>query len=292
MKENKVSVVIPVYNSAKFLSESIESVLSQTYQNIEIIAIDDGSTDQSVEILEQYSDKIKFLTQPNQGLSVALNNALTQIHGKWFKWFSPDDILLPDSIEILVKTSKMLPENTIVYSNWKIIDETGKTVHDFLESNYNDLSSFDYNIRLLDGQQINVNTALIPSYVLVKEKIKILKDPVAIDYDFFLRCALFNNFNFHLIQKPLIKYRIHSEQLSHKHILETLSYISEIKNEILLQIDNPLRSKYILKLEQYKKEKTIKKKTMEFGLKLLSSTPDWVSDKILIFYLNKIRQNR
>ena len=80
MKENKVSVVIPVYNSAKFLSESIESVLSQTYQNIEIIAIDDGSTDQSVEILEQYSDKIKFLTQPNQGLSFALNNALTQIH--------------------------------------------------------------------------------------------------------------------------------------------------------------------------------------------------------------------
>ena len=61
---------------------------------------------------------------------------------------------------------------------------------------------------------------------------------------------------------------------------------------MLLQIDNPLRSKYISKLEQYENEKTIKKKTMEFGLKLLSSTPNWVSDKILIFYLNKIRQNR
>ena len=292
MKENTVSVVVPVYNSAKFLSESIESILSQTYQNIEIIAIDDGSTDQSVEILQQYSDKIKFLTQPNQGLSVALNNALTQIHGKWFKWFSPDDILLPDSIEVSVKTSKMLPKNTIVYSNWEIIDEKGKIIHNFLESNYNDLSSFDYNIRLLDGQQINVNTALIPSYILQKQKIQILKDPVAIDYDFFLRCALFNNFNFHLIQKPLVKYRIHSEQLSHKYILETLNYISEIKNEMLLQIDNPLRSKYISKLEQYENEKTIKKKTMEFGLKLLSSTPNWVSDKILIFYLNKIRQNR
>ena len=292
MKENTVSVVVPVYNSAKFLSESIESILSQTYQNIEIIAIDDGSTDQSVEILQQYSDKIKFLTQPNQGLSVALNNALNQIHGKWFKWFSPDDILLPNSIEVSVKTSKMLPENTIVYSNWEIIDEKGKIIHNFLESNYNDLSSFDYNIRLLDGQQINVNTALIPSYILQKQKIQILKDPVAIDYDFFLRCALFNNFNFHLIQKPLVKYRIHSEQLSHKHILETLNYISEIKNEMLLEIDNSLRLKYLSKLEQYKNEKTIKKKTMEFGLKLLSSTPNWVSDKILIFYLNKMRQNR
>ena len=287
-----VSVIIPVYNSAQFLKESLESVINQTYPNTEIICINDGSTDNSLEILQSFSDKIHIISQNNKGLDSALNVGIKEMQGKWFKWFSPDDILLPDSIEVLVKTSKILPENTIVYSNWEIINEKGKTIHNFLESDYNDLSSFDYNIRLLDGQQINVNTALIPSYILAKEKIQILKDPVAIDYDFFLRCALFNNFNFYLIQKPLIKYRIHSEQLSHKHILETLNYISEIKNEILLQIDNPLRSKYLSKLEQYKKEKTIKKKTMEFGLKLLSSTPNWVSDKILIFYLNKMRQNR
>jgi len=292
LNENKVSVIIPVYNSEKFLSESIESVLNQTYENIEIIAIDDGSTDQSKEILEQYSDKIKILTQSNQGLSVALNNALTQIHGKWFKWFSPDDILLPDSIEILVETSKTLPKNTIIYSNWEIIDETGKIIHDFLESNYNDLSPFDYNIRFLDGQQINVNTTLIPSYILEKEKIRVLKDPVAIDYDFFLRCAIFHNFNFYLISKSLIKYRIHSEQLSHKNVIKTLDYISEIKNEIMEQLDNSLQSKYLSGLKKYQKAKPVKRKTMEFGLKLLSSTPSWVSDKILIFYLNKIRQNR
>jgi len=66
-----VSVVIPVYNSEKFLSESIESVLNQTYKNLEIIAVDDGSTDSSPEILKKYSKKITVLTQPNHGLSSA-----------------------------------------------------------------------------------------------------------------------------------------------------------------------------------------------------------------------------
>jgi len=64
---DKVSVIIPVYNSEKFLRDSLESVLQQTYSDIEIICIDDGSTDESPEILKQYSDKITILTQKKPG---------------------------------------------------------------------------------------------------------------------------------------------------------------------------------------------------------------------------------
>jgi len=71
-KDDLVSVVIPVYNSEKFLKQAIESVLNQTYKNIEIITIDDGSTDNSLEILKQYSDRIIIISQPNQGLTAAL----------------------------------------------------------------------------------------------------------------------------------------------------------------------------------------------------------------------------
>ena len=119
-----------------------------------------------------------------------------------------------------------------------------------------------------------------------------LTDHVTIDYDFFLRSALLHDIKFYLISKPLIKYRIHSNQLSHKNILKTMDYISKIKNEILIQLDDSMRIKYIDELEKYQKTKPIKQKTLKFGMKILSSMPSWISDRILIFYVNRIRQNR
>jgi len=100
------------------------------------------------------------------------------------------------------------------------------------------------------------------------------------------------NVKFHLISKPLVKYRIHSNQLSHKNISKTLDYISEIKNQIMIKLDPSLQTRYTHELEQYQKKKPTTKKTMEFGMKLLSSSPSWASDRILTFYLNKIRRGR
>jgi glycosyltransferase involved in cell wall biosynthesis len=286
-----VSVIIPVYNSTQFLKESLESVINQTYPNIEIICVNDGSTDNSLEILEFYSDKTTIISQTNHGLASALNVGIKQMKGKWFKWFSPDDVMYPCAIETLVDMARK-NSDTIVYSDWELIDGTGNKLREFHESDYNELSNFEYNIRLLDGQQINVNTALIPSSLFEKCSIQELDYPVAIDYDFFLRAALLYDMKFHLIQKPLIMYRIHSKQLSHKNITKTMDYISEIKNKILKQIDMPSREKYTNTLQQYQKTKPVKQRTMEFGMKLLSATPSWASDRILTFYLNTIRQGR
>ena len=88
--------------------------------------------------------------------------------GIWFKWFSPDDVMYSNTIETLIDEVKNHPENTIIYSNWNIIDEAGNTLREFHESNYNELSEFDFNVRLLDGQQINVNTTLIPATLFKK----------------------------------------------------------------------------------------------------------------------------
>jgi len=292
MTSELVSVVIPVYNSEKYLEECLNSVLEQTYENIEIIVIDDGSIDSSPDILKRYSDKVHVFSQKNNGLASALNLGINKMKGHWFKWLSPDDVMYPYTIQTLVDEAKNNPTNTILYSNWEIIDEDGKKLREFQESNYNELSNFEYNIRLLDGQLINVNTTLIPSSLFEKHFIKSLNDPVAIDYDFFLCSALLHDTKFHLISKPLIKYRIHPTQLSHKNILKTMDYISTIKNEILMQLNNSMKIKYAHELEKYQKTKPTKQKTMELGMKILSSTPSWVSDRILIFYLNKIRQNR
>ncbi len=290
----KVSVVIPVYNSEKFLKQSIESVINQTYDNKEIITVDDGSTDSSEEILKQYSGKIKVISQENKGLASALNTGIKVITGKWFKWFSPDDILYPHALEILVTELKNLPENTIIYSNWDLIDENGKKLRSFSETNYNNLKNFDFNVRLLDDQQINVNTTLVPSSLLKKGcNIKDSEEPVTIDYDFFLKAGILFNTRFYLIQKPLVGYRISSKQLSHKDIHKSLAFRNNVKNKLLSNLEPKQRGLYKTALKKYSKSKPISKKTMNMGLKIVTSTlPERVTDHLLLFYLNKIRSSR
>jgi len=292
--EDLVSVVIPVYNAEKFLKESIESVLNQTYKNLEIIAVDDGSTDDSLKILKRHSEEITIISQQNQGLGKSLITGLEKTQGKWIKWFSPDDKLLPNAIRILVEEARKLPENTIVYSNWDLIDENEEKLRSFSESNYNALSKFEFNVRLLDGQQINVNTTLIPKSLFEKGCIiRELDEYVVIDYDFFLRAALLFDTKFHLVTDSLVKYRIHTKQLSHQNISKSLSYLDTIRNETLSKLDQSTKEKYIHSLNEYQKRKPIIKKTLELGLKLASKTfPEEITEKLVVFYLNKIRRGR
>ena len=106
---------------------------------------------------------------------------------------------------------------------------------------------------------------------------------------------IFAEFNakFHLIEKPLLQYRIHSEQLSHKKISQTLSFLTEVQSQILSLVDDSTKEKYQNALLEYEKKKPLQRKTMELGLKIAKGTfPDWVTDWLLVFYLNKIRSSR
>jgi hypothetical protein len=293
MSNDLVSVVIPIYNSEKFLKESLESVINQTYKNIEIICIDDGSTDNSLEILNQFTNKIIIISQKNNGLASALNIGIDNMHGKWFKWFSPDDLMYPDAIESLVNAAKQLHENTIVYSNWTIIDESRKKIREFYESDYNDLNNFEYGVRLLDSQQINVNTSLIPKTLIdTLDGFRNVSNPVVIDYDFFLRASIIYNVKFFLVNLPLIKYRVHKKQLSHKNIIKSLVSLEDVKKNILENTSSINLKKYISELNIYRKNKPVIQKFLVLNLKLASFLPALISDRILTFYLKNIRTNR
>ena len=291
---HKVSVIVPVYNSEKFLRDSLESVLNQTYSDIEIIAVNDGSSDKSQEILDQFSEKITIITQNNQGLASALNSGIKAMNGNWFKWFSPDDIMYDDAIENLIYTAKNVDENTIIYSNWDIINEEGKKLRSFSETNYNDLDIFDFNTRLLDGQQINVNTALIPTSLFSKGlKMNTSINSILIDYEIFLRSGLLYKTKFYLVEKPLIKFRVHEKQLSHQNILNSLKDLKVVKDEILSVVDEKTKEQYLENLRNFRDKKPLSRKSMELGLKISSSLlPNSLTDKMLVFYLNKIRRGR
>lgn len=99
--EPKVSIVIPVYNGSNYLAEAIDSALAQTYQNREIIVVNDGSCDDGAteKIALQYGDQIRYFRKENGGASSALNYGIRQMEGEWFSWLSHDDWYYPEKIE-------------------------------------------------------------------------------------------------------------------------------------------------------------------------------------------------
>ena len=99
----KISIIIPVYNAEKYLEECIRSAIEQSYRDIEVIAVDDGSTDNSLEILEKYSSKIRIIKKKNGGTSTALNIGIEAMDGQWFKWLSADDILDNNAVQVQIK---------------------------------------------------------------------------------------------------------------------------------------------------------------------------------------------
>ena len=105
---NKVTVIISLYNHAHLVSEAIESVLSQTYKDIEIIVVDDGSTDNAKKVLATYIEqgKIRYIYQNNKGLSSARNTGIQAAQGKYIKFLDSDDYLYPEQFEKQIEDIK------------------------------------------------------------------------------------------------------------------------------------------------------------------------------------------
>lgn len=124
-----VSIVLPTYNHSSYLEEAIKGVLSQTYKNIELIIVNDGSTDGTANILNKYkkNKNIKIITHSvNRGLPAALNTGFKEATGEYYTWTSADNIQLPEQIETLVNILEGNPQKALVYSNYQIIDGEGK----------------------------------------------------------------------------------------------------------------------------------------------------------------------
>ena len=119
--EPLVSIIVPVYNGAKYMREAIDSALAQTYSNVEIIVVNDGSNDGGAtrDIALSYGDKIRYFEKENGGVSTALNLGIKNMHGKYFSWLSHDDIYLPEKIQVEIDALRKAGDmSRVVYSNW------------------------------------------------------------------------------------------------------------------------------------------------------------------------------
>lgn len=125
-----VSIILPVFNAERFLSQCLDSILRQTYQDWELIAVDDGSKDGSIEILKSYEkrdNRIHIISKKNEGVSIARNIALKHAHGDYIYFVDSDDIVMPEGLMILVKAMES-SKATFVKSDFLPIDEQGKQV--------------------------------------------------------------------------------------------------------------------------------------------------------------------
>lgn len=119
-----VSIVIPVYNGSNYIREAIDSALAQTYENIEIVVVNDGSTDNTEEIVLSYGDKIRYFAKKNGGTSTALNMGIANMRGEYFSWLSHDDQYYPQKVaRAIEELSKLEDKNTIIISELDGIDE-------------------------------------------------------------------------------------------------------------------------------------------------------------------------
>jgi len=123
-----VSVVIPVFNGAAFLREAIDSALAQTYPNVEILVVDDGSDDggATAAIAQSYGARIRSFHQENGGVASALNLGIREMCGEFFSWLSHDDVFLPHKLAHQVGELSRLGSDAVLYADFEVIDERGK----------------------------------------------------------------------------------------------------------------------------------------------------------------------
>jgi len=123
----RVSIVTPSYNQAQFLDETIQSVLSQDYPNIEYIIVDGGSQDGSVEIIQRYSDRLAWwVSEPDRGQTDALNKGFSRVTGDILAWINSDDTYLPGAISDAVAFLQKNPDVGMVYGDAHLVDENGQ----------------------------------------------------------------------------------------------------------------------------------------------------------------------
>jgi glycosyltransferase involved in cell wall biosynthesis len=128
-----ISVIIPTYNYARYLGEAIDSALGQTYPALEVIVVDDGSTDETPAILAGYGDGIRVLRQRNQGVAAARNRGIAAAHGEYLAFLDSDDIWKPRKLELQIARFESDPALGLVHCGTETIDSAAKTVQVLLD---------------------------------------------------------------------------------------------------------------------------------------------------------------
>ena len=206
-----VSIVIPVYNGANYVSEAIESALKQTYKNIEVIVVNDGSTDNTEKIVKKYGDKIRYFYKENGGVASALNLGIKNMKGEYFSWLSHDDVYYTNKIERQIEELKNIDKDNILYSGFELINDKSEFLYAWeiaSKNEYRKLNNSFYALLLsgLDGCSLLIPKKAFYEVDFFNEDLKCTQD-----YDLWFKIFK-NGYKIKYMPEVLLQYRIHESQ--------------------------------------------------------------------------------
>ena len=226
MAELKFSIIIPSFNQGKFIERTIQSAVDQSYENVELIIIDGGSTDNTVDILKKYNSKIRYwVSEKDKGQSHAFNKGLEIASGDFIGWINSDDIYYKGALQAVNKKLNSDSRIDILFGDYDYIDESGNILHRKKEITYNPAEAF------WTGKCNHANLA-----GFFRRKCFQLSGPLdeslhyAMDYDLYLRFATCDC-RFAQIRKCLGAYRIHSGSKTTKSRDQMRSEIITVKEK-------------------------------------------------------------
>lgn len=226
--EPLISIVVPVYNAENNLKGCLESILSQDYQDIEIILIDDGSRDTSPEICGKYKkecpDKITFFSQENGGPSVARNKGIELSKGKYIAFVDSDDTIAPNMISTMVEKAEVYDADMVICAYWKVTGED-RIVQGYAlpEGVYSNGKQREVLLSLLNGRPGDVRpyswVRLTRRSVFVDDKLRFSEKLYrSEDFHFWVRVHSVINKVYLLSQTPLYNYYENDSSVTHNHV--------------------------------------------------------------------------
>lgn len=260
----RVSVIIPTYNYGRYIEKAIDSVLAQTYQDFEIIVVDDGSTDNTRTIIvTKYRDKVKYIYQENKGASAARNQGLREASGDFIVFLDADDWFAPENLEYKTNILENDADVGWVYSDWYYVDEKGHLVDKASDR-------FSFNTRQLEGdissELFSTGNYITMDSVLMRktciDKVGVFDEslPALQDYDLWLRIAL--SFPVKFINIQLSYSLIH---------LDSITFQKGVYPSAFLMIARKYENIFMKKLGKVKWRRIKADKYNYYGLYLLKS---------------------
>ena len=272
----KVSIIIPVYNGSNYLREAIDSALCQTYENIEVIVVNDGSNDggKTDKICRSYGNQIRYFKKDNGGVATALNKGIEEMTGEYFSWLSHDDVYYPNKIEEQVKFLNTLKDkNTIIYSDVDYIDENSKLTSSTNHSESYPITKLDSGVFSVLKGLTNGCSMLIPRNCF--KKVGLFNESLKTTNDYEMWFRIFRNCKKKFLPKAFIKYRLHDKQgtrVEPKYIEESndlwCMMISSLSKKEILEIADSLFDFYYdmwkqMEISEYNKAALLAKKFSE-----------------------------
>lgn len=176
----KITVITPSYNQGRYIKRTIDSVLSQEIEDLEYIVMDGGSTDETVDILKSYGDKIIWKSEKDKGQTDAVNKGIRMASGDIIGWLNSDDIYYPDAIKKVMEVFEKNPDVNVVYGNAYHIKEDDS----FIEEYYTE--DFDYerlkDICFICQPSLFFRKKVVDKYGYLDDKLQ-----YCMDYDYWLR---------------------------------------------------------------------------------------------------------